>query len=348
MPERITGLDIGGAHLKLAQVEPDGRVVTALQVPCALWQGLDRLDEALARALAAALPVTTTAITMTGELADLFPDRPTGVTRLVEAVTAALPQARHHLWAGRHGFVAAAEAATCAGAVASANWLAAAGLAASVAKEGVFLDLGSTTLDVLVLQGGEVRALGLTDRERLATGELVYTGLSRTPLMALARRAPFAGRWVGVMNEHFATTADLYRLLGRLEEEADQHPAADNGPKTQEASARRLARMIGADLDDADLDHWQALAAWFARRQARLIEDALDLQLSRGLVQASAPLIGAGCGRFLIADLAARLGRPYRDFTALVDATPAARPWIATCAPAVAVAVLAAGTTAPD
>jgi uncharacterized hydantoinase/oxoprolinase family protein len=42
-----TGLDVGGAHLKVAQVGRDGRVTAALQVPCALWQGLDRLDAAL-------------------------------------------------------------------------------------------------------------------------------------------------------------------------------------------------------------------------------------------------------------------------------------------------------------
>ena len=44
MPARITGLDIGGAHLKVAQVDRNGRVLACVQVPCALWQGLDRLE----------------------------------------------------------------------------------------------------------------------------------------------------------------------------------------------------------------------------------------------------------------------------------------------------------------
>jgi probable H4MPT-linked C1 transfer pathway protein len=342
MVELFTGFDIGGAHLKAAQVTQDGRVVAALQVPCALWRGLDRLEQAFEEALSRLAPVERAAITMTGELADLFPDRATGVRRLAEATQAALPRARHRLWAGRLGFVAPDRVASSAVEIASANWLASATLAARLLEQGLFVDLGSTTTDILVLARSEVRAEGLTDRARLATGELVYTGLTRTALMALADRAPFAGRWVGVMKEHFATTADIYRVLELLPEEVDQHEAADGGPKTAEASVRRLARMIGADSEEGGPDDWRRLAGWFARRQMRVIEDAAALQLSRGLLRDSAPLIGAGCGRFLLRPLAHELGLPYRDFTELLDLAPEARGWAASCAPAVAVAVLAA------
>lgn len=338
----ITGFDVGGAHLKVAQVDAAGRVAAARQVPCALWLGLDRLERALALALDGLPPVSAAAITMTGELADLFPDRATGVRRLAEALAAALPGATHRLWAGRGGFVGVAEAAARAGEIASANWLATARLAAESVGEGVLVDLGSTTTDLLVLAGGEVRAAGFTDRDRLAGGELVYTGLTRTPLMALADRAPFAGRWHALARELFATAADVHRVLGVLPEDADQHPAADGGAKTPAASAARLARMLGADRADGATGDWRRVAAWFARRQRLEIEDALLLQLSRGLVGDAAPLVGAGCGRFLVEAIAAGLGRPYRDFAGLVDAAPQARAAAATCAPAVAVAVLAA------
>ena len=42
------GYDVGGAHLKVALSEA-GRVVAVEQVACPLWQGLDRLDAALAQ-----------------------------------------------------------------------------------------------------------------------------------------------------------------------------------------------------------------------------------------------------------------------------------------------------------
>jgi probable H4MPT-linked C1 transfer pathway protein len=341
----ITGLDIGGAHLKAARVAADGRVVAVRQVACALWLGVDRLERALAGLAADMGPSGQVAVTMTGELVDLFPGRADGVGRLLATLAAAWPDALIAVWAGRHGFVSTEAANRLAADVASANWLASATLVARRIGEGVFVDIGSTTTDIAILAGGEVRAEGFTDRDRLATGELVYTGLARTPVMALAREAPFAGRRVAVMNELFATAADIYRVLGLLAEEADQHDAADRGPKTAAGSARRLARMIGADPDEGDAAGWQRLAGVLARAQLRQIEDALALQLSRGLVPATTPLVGAGCGRFLVERLAGAVDRPYRDFAGLVAAGGSARDWAATCAPAVAVALLLAEST---
>jgi uncharacterized hydantoinase/oxoprolinase family protein len=146
------------------------------------------------------------------------------------------------------------------------------------------------------------------------------------------------------MRERVGTAADLWRLLGRLDEADDQHPAADNGPKTAEASARRLARMVGADLADAEMAAWRDLAAALAGAQLRRIEDGLRLVLSRARPPDDAPLIGAGCGRFLVAELAARLGRPWRDLAELIAAPPQLAATAATCAPAAAVALLAAET----
>ena len=346
MPALITGLDLGGAHLKAAQVTTDGRVVRALQFPCALWRGLDRLEAALAEAAAALVPEGPVAVTMTGELVDLFPDRRAGVEALLATLAAAWPDREPAVWAGAKGFVA--REAVVPDEVASANWLATAALVARRVDQGVLVDLGSTTTDIVLLADGRPAAGATSDRDRLAAGELVYVGLTRTPVMALAAEAPFAGRRVPLMNEFFATSADLFRVLGQLPEAADQHPAADNGEKTVAASARRLARMLGADLGHAGMSDWRRLAGWLAQALLRRVEDALALQLSRGIVADTAPLIAAGCGRFLVGRLAG--GRPCRDILELIDCDPAAAAWAATCAPAVAVALLLAeaGAAMPD
>lgn len=337
----VLGLDVGGAHLKAAFAR-DGRILAVRQVPCRLWEGLDRLDAAFATALAGLPPPGRVALTMTGELADLFVDRGTGVAALVEAVAGRFPELPLLVWAGREGFLPPDPAARrSAAAVASANWLATASLAAARAGNGLLVDIGSTTTDILPLIGGVVRFAGYSDAERLAKGELVYQGLTRTPAMAMADRAPLAGAWVPLMNEYFATAADVWRLLGRLDETHDQHPAADNGPKTTEASARRLARMVGADLGPAGPEGWLGLAEWLGCAQLRRIEDAMRLVLSRERVPAAAPVVGAGCGRSLASDLAERLGRPCLDLAELIQVEPAAAAMAATCAPAVAVALLA-------
>ena len=338
-----TGLDVGGAHLKAARVGGDGRVEVALQVPCALWQGLDRLERALAEVLDAVGPVGAVAVTMTGELADLFADRADGVRQITACLTRILPDRSILFWTDRGELVGAERVAEQPLAAASANWLATATLVARRLGDALLVDIGSTTADLVLVAGGKVRARAGTDRERLAAEELVYVGATRTPLMALARDVPFRGERVPLMNEHFATTADVWRILELLPEDADQHAAADNGPKTAEASMRRLARMVGADLADASPEGWVELARVFARAQEALLLRAVERQLSRGLLRDKVPMVATGSGSFIVRRLAAQLERPCRDFAELVDVLPQARAEVDRCAPAVAVALIAGG-----
>ncbi len=53
--------------------------------------------------------------------------------------------------------------------------------------------MGSTTTDIIPIVGGTPCPRGLTDGERLRTGELVYTGLTRTDVSVVAQRATFKG-----------------------------------------------------------------------------------------------------------------------------------------------------------
>ena len=141
-------------------------------------------------------------------------------------------------------------------------------------------------------------ARGRDDASRLVAGELVYTGVVRTPLMALARRGRHSsGEWVPLMAEYFATTADVYRLTGQLPEGADQHPAADGGEKTGPASARRLARMIGRDSESAPLAAWRELAGGWLRAAAP-DRGRLRPTARAGGLSEEAPVVAAGVGTF--------------------------------------------------
>ncbi len=339
--EPVIGWDVGGAHLKAARLGRAGRVERVLQLPCPLWQGVERLDEALAQAVPALGASRLHAVTMTGEMVDRFADRRQGVAVLVDVMRARLAEARLLVWAGRAGFIGTDQAGALAASVASANWLASATLLARRVAAAILVDIGSTTTDLVPVAGGLVLAQGTSDAERLVSGELVYTGVVRTPVMALAPRVPFGGHWVPLMAEHFATAADVHRITGRLPEGADQHPTADGGPRTVEASIRRLARMVGRDADSAPEVAWCRLAEGLAEAQLCRIERECERVLSRGELPASAPVVGAGVGRFLAADLARRLRRPYVDFATLFEGDEPERARAADCAPAVAVAWLA-------
>lgn len=332
------GWDVGGAHLKRAVLDASGRLVRVDMAPCALWQGLERLDEALA-----ALPPVAEApsvVTMTGELADLWPDRATGVAQLAEAVAARLG-ADTRFYAGPDGFVRREAAPRHARTIASANWHATAAAIAVRLPAGVLVDIGSTSSDILYFADGIIKCRGYTDAERMVAGELLYCGAARTPVMALGPTLPFRGAHVPLMMEYFATTADVHRLTGELPDHADLHPAADGGAKTREASARRLLRMVGRDLGPCTVEEAEALAAYVSEMQVQRLHEALALVLSAHRLPRAVPLVGAGVGRFLAAKLAARTRRWYLDAGRLLAGNDALAAAAADCAPAVAVAVLA-------
>jgi (4-(4-[2-(gamma-L-glutamylamino)ethyl]phenoxymethyl)furan-2-yl)methanamine synthase len=176
------------------------------------------------------------------------------------------------------------------------------------------------------------------------TGELVYQGVVRTPLCGVAHRIVFRGETTGVMNEWFATTADVYRLTGELWPDHDQHASADNGPKTEAASRARIARMIGRDARDASDAEWRRFAQAWRHEQLRTLEAHLAQVAAQHERLAAAPIVGAGCGRFLAAALAREEARGYVDFARLAGVAgdaPDRAEWASTCAPSVAVAMLA-------
>ena len=313
-----------------------------LQLPCPLWQGLAHLNAAVDEALQyLGSGAAHHAITMTGELVDLFRDRTEGVRRLVSAMHEKLAPSPVRVYAGRLGFVTPEQAPQHDRQVASSNWLASATLVAGHLTQGLFLDVGSTTTDVVPLREGTVQARGEDDHQRLRFEELIYTGVVRTSLMAVATRIPFGGEWVAVMAEHFATMSDVYRLTGELAEHADQLPSADQGAKTAADSARRIARMLGLDAESGSAAEWLQVARCFRERQLQRVHAACERSLSRRAPDAGALLIGAGVGRFLVRVLAQRLGHGYLDFAELLDLRQLEEGDPSDCAPAVAVACLA-------
>ena len=335
----VIGWDLGGANLKLARVE-GGRVQRVAQIPCPIRQDRAKFDAALEAALPLCPVHAAHAVTMTGELSDVFADRAEGVAYLVEMMRNAT-DGEALFYGAKSGLLDCLRAIERSADVASANWHASAALIAQILPDALLIDVGTTTTDLVPLKGGTVAARGYADGERLAESELVYTGVVRTPVMAVARTALFKGRVQRIAAERFATMADVWRLLGELPDDADPYPTPDLAGKSMEASAARLARMLGRDASEAGLLAFADLARHFADCQLAEIEEAARTVLAREALAPDAPVIGAGCGRFIARQIAERLGRRYFDFAELIDCAPEARDMAANCAPAVAVGLLA-------
>lgn len=344
MAFNIVGWDIGGAHLKAALLNGNGEVVEVYQQPCPLWKGLSELETAIS-VIFAALPQVEKkhAVTMTGELVDFFSSRDEGVAQIIATLQQYIGTEMLLVYAGIQGFIYSQNVKPRHYAmIASANWQASASLVAKKIKTAaLFVDIGSTTTDILLCKNGAVQAIGLTDYHRLQSQELIYTGIVRTAVMAVSQSVFFKGQPVGLMAEYFATMADVYRLTGDLNETHDQSDTADGAEKTVVASARRLSRMIGYEFETQDLDLWRFVAFQLNHQQKQQIQTACLRQLSRHEAPNPPCMVGAGIGRFLAKHIAADLGLPYHDFDdfflpSLSDSAMT----IADCAPAVAVAYL--------
>jgi hypothetical protein len=230
----LIGWDIGGAHLKAARVD-NGRVTGVVQIACPLWQGLDRLDAALAQARSALGASNRHAVTMTGEMVDLFDSRTGGVIGITQHLEANLPGAIT-LFAGRAGWLTPAQAADHADDIASANWLATAEWIATRCPQALLADIGSTTSDLIVIDHG-VAGTSRSDADRLISGELVYAGVVRTPLMALAQKIRFKGRTLPrdgrTLRHHSRRLAPARSAAGR------RRPLPDRRRRHEDARGQR-------------------------------------------------------------------------------------------------------------
>jgi (4-(4-[2-(gamma-L-glutamylamino)ethyl]phenoxymethyl)furan-2-yl)methanamine synthase len=281
------GLDIGGANLKACH----STGVASLR-PFALWKNVDALGCVLKEFLGQLPDHDVLAVTMTGELCDCFETKREGVQRILDAVESAAAGRPVRVWRtdGRFRDLAAARADPLP--TAAANWLALATLAGRMLPvgAGLLIDIGSTTTDIIPLVNGLPVPRGRTDPERLQTRELVYTGVRRTPLCALLGGLAAA--------EWFATTLDVYLLLGDLAEENRNLDTADGRPATVAAAHGRLARMLCGDSETCSREETCRLAQDVQDRQLRLIRDAVE-QVAGLLGEPPRAFILAGSGEFL-------------------------------------------------
>ncbi len=292
---RWLGIDVGGANLKAAHANGEARTTSF-----AVWRQPELLSESIVELASSFAPFDRVAATMTAELCDCYATKREGVLSIVDALSRAFGRVPVSYWGTDGRFHGADEIRSRPLLAAASNWVALATVAARLVGDvpAILIDIGGTTTDLIPLAHGRVAARGRTDSERLQNGELVYAGVVRTPLCALATELPFGGKPTGLAAELFATMRDVYLLLGELAPNEADFSTADGRPATPEAAHDRLARMVGADRE--------ACSRVDAEILARAADRLLVERLTEAGRRASAAVIGApraavvsGAGEFL-------------------------------------------------
>ena len=252
----MIGIDVGGANLKV--VDENGVHIHY----CPLWK-----ESPLAEIITEYGAAENAAVVMSGELADGFFNKTEGIRFIVDAVRKTFPDAKFY------GTDAVFHADACKE-LAAANWLASVDYLRIRFPNGMMLDIGSTTADIVPF-GRFDELTGMTDTDRLQAGYLVYTGMLRTPVATLASSAKIRGIETPFSTEYFACSGDANYVLGLIGDEEYTSATPDGKEVSREACLRRLARTVCADLEEIGEKGALSIAETFCAAQQKLVCDAV-------------------------------------------------------------------------
>ncbi|MCC6509541.1 MAG: hypothetical protein IT423_10565 [Pirellulaceae bacterium] len=308
MTERVLGIDVGGANLKMA-VWSD-QTATAVSRNFAMWKQPFQLAQAtheLIHELNSTSPqgavIHRLAVTMTGELADCFATRREGVAQILDQLQQVITPEQISVYAVDGQWLSIEKANEDPWRVAASNWHALATWLANwpatqpYCDQALLVDIGSTTVDVIPIIDRGVATPARTDRQRLERRQLIYTGLRRTPICAILPKLTLNNRPIPVMAELFATVDDAYLALELIEPDIDDRDTADGRPRTVDYARARLARMIGEDSETLQPHQINQLAEQVVEAQALQVADAIQWNSEQYFSgQETAKLIFSGHG----------------------------------------------------
>jgi len=315
---KTIGWDIGGANIKAVALcrRKEGSVESEVIVrPFEIWRERKNLPAVLAEIGDAlgAIDTNAMAVTMTAELSDTFRTRREGVIFVLDAIAGAFPRTPIHLLSLAGDFVQPGEARLRPLDFAASNWVASALYVAGRYPTCILLDVGSTTADIIPIRDGRIAGRGITDVERLTSGELVYSGILRTNPNTIVGEVPVDGRMCRVAAEYFTVMADVYLILGFISEKAYTCPTPDGRARAPEAARERLARLVCADGEMLNEEQTRKLARYLFEKQIQQLTDALCQVLSMLDNGYRMPMAVAGAGTFLAAEAGRRLGLKILD-----------------------------------
>ena len=359
---RVLGVDIGGAHIKLANSAGESAVSyfpmwrAADELACSLRQGFECFSRDTR------VVYSHLAVTMTGEMADCFATRATGVEFILQHVASAFTDVEHHVYSVDGHWLSPQSACQRPWDVAASNWHALAQwIARHVATDSenlrLVLDIGSTTVDVIPVVDGRIATTARCDSERLRRRQLIYSGVGRTPIAAILSSAIIDGVQWPLVAERFATSDDAYVALGIMPGDETMGPdappsefspqplsrygadadTADGRPRTVLAARIRLARMLGEDCERLKHGEVESLARQVIDSQARQVARAITDNLPALHLLDGRPLIMVSGHGFPLAQAAITKLSQAVD---CVNLSERISPSAARCAPAVAVARL--------
>ncbi|MEM3451052.1 MAG: hydantoinase/oxoprolinase family protein [Nitrososphaerales archaeon] len=303
---KVIGWDVGGANIKATYIEIEDEKVFRIKnltryFP--IWiEGKEKLPiilNELRREMVENSSIDAIGVTMTAELSDVYETKREGVNHVLDCVEKIFPKEKIFVLDVNSQLKNVEEAKKNYLKVASANWAGTAWMVSKWVKDCIILDVGSTTTDIIPIIGGKIMMRGKTDLERLATGELIYTGALRTNVATIVNAIPVRGIMTRVSSELFSLSGDVHLILRNISEEDYKTETADKRGKTRKEALTRLARIVCADTDMLKEEEIVAMANYIYMKQSDRIADGLMQVYDsvRTIVKDRLSLVLTGIGR---------------------------------------------------
>ena len=266
---KIAGFDIGGANTDLAIVEYENGEIKDIQTVfeyLPMWSQNERLGNVLYDLIEKICPVDEIDAVGISMTAELVDAFETKAQGVLDIATTCEKLFDCPVaYIGTDKVLSLAELIANPIEVAAANWIATSHIVAEIEKDCIFVDTGSTTTDIIPIKDGKECA---------------------------------------VASELFAITADVYNVLDLIKDEDYVCATCDGAGKSKEESARRISRVVCADLDILSMDDIKEMADYIHKEQVKQIAAGLkEVSDREGLDK----VIVTGLGKDILCAEAAKL-----------------------------------------
>ena len=296
------GIDIGGAHLKVVGLNNNDEVIYVKYSSCKIWENIENLDKEFEQINQITGRSALCAITMTAELCDNFTSRQKGAEKLIKKCE--LLKIDKYFYINSSKIFSKNPKFS---ELVSMNWHSVGRYLEKKIKSCVAIDFGSTSTDILCIKNHKLLNKFFDDYSRLNNNELIYTGLTRTPLFGVSNSIKINKTEMNIIPEYFSDMSDIYRILQKIDSSYDIDKTADGRSKSLHNSLKRVSRSFGFDYKKESLSTLLEISNQLKEIQLTKIF-AIYLKNIQKYSLTNEPIILSGIGQNILSDFLSKKG----------------------------------------
>jgi len=307
--EIFLGWDIGGANTKVCVFNTEKKIIRVHKKNLKIWDDFNDINLFFDTVLSFYKNYEIkNFITITAESCDNFKDRKEGVTLILSQCNKNII-GKNYYYTNKNTYIDYNQALKEPTNLFSTNWILTANFLNTSKNIDVLVDVGSTTTDIL-FKNIDIDE-NINDYKRLTNKTLLYAGVVRTPIPMLTDEVLYRSNTTSLVREVFATTGDIFNILGDIDFSDHDYMGSDNLQFTVENSLVRLSRLIGLDYDRREkkyiIEVAQSIKKLFIKKIIDNINYIFDGNTERLVISS------IGEGAFLVEDMCKMCKLTYKS-----------------------------------